>query len=79
MKRSKAYNNSLSLYEKAKKYSVSEACELVKKTANLKYDAQIRVSFKLNVDPRHAEQQIRGAMVLPAGTGRTQKVLVVSS
>ncbi len=78
MKRSKAYNNSLSLYEKAKKYSISEACELVKKTATLKYDAQIRVSFKLNVDPRHAEQQIRGAMVLPAGTGRTQKVLVVT-
>ena len=78
MKRSKAYKNSLGLYEKAKKYSVTEACELVKKTATLKYDAQIRVSFKLNVDPRHAEQQIRGAMVLPSGTGRTQKVLVVT-
>ena len=78
MKRSKAYNNSLGLYERAKKYSVTEACELVKKTATLKYDAQIRVSFKLNVDPRHAEQQIRGAMVLPSGTGRTQKVLVVT-
>lgn len=78
MKRSKAYKNSLGLYEKTKKYSVAEACELVKKTATLKYDAQIRVSFKLNVDPRHAEQQIRGAMVLPSGTGRTQKVLVVT-
>lgn len=78
MKRSKAYNNALSLYDKTKKYSVSEACELVKKTSNLKYDAQVRVSFKLNVDPRHAEQQIRGAMVLPAGTGRSQKVLVVT-
>ena len=78
MKRSKGYNNALSLYDKNKKYSVSEACDLVKKTSSVKYDAQVRVSFKLNVDPRHADQQIRGAMVLPAGTGRSQKVLVVT-
>ena len=78
MKRSKGYKNALSLIEKNKKYSVTDACELVKKTATVKYDAPIRVSFKLNVDPRHADQQIRGAMVLPAGTGRSQKVLVVT-
>ena len=78
MKRSKSYKNALSLYEKTKKYPVAEACELVKKTSTVKYDAQVRVSFKLNVDPRHAEQQIRGAMVLPNGTGRSQKVLVVT-
>ena len=78
MKRSKGYKNALSLFDKTKKYPVSEACELVKKTATVKYDAPIRVSFKLNVDPRHAEQQIRGAMVLPSGTGRSQKVLVVT-
>ena len=78
MKRSKAYKNALSLIDKSKKYSVAEACDLVKKTSTVKYDAAIRISFNLNVDPRHADQQIRGAMVLPAGTGRTQKVLVVT-
>ena len=78
MKRSKGYKNALSLIDNSKKYSVTEACELAKKTTTVKYDAPIRVSFKLNVDPRHAEQQIRGAMVLPAGTGRSQKVLVVT-
>ena len=78
MKRSKGYKNALSLYDKTKKYPVLEACELAKKTTTVKYDAQVRVSFKLNVDPRHAEQQIRGAMVLPSGTGRSQKVLVVT-
>jgi len=78
MKRSKGYRNAISLYDKTKKYSVAEACELVKKTSTVKYDAPIRVSFKLNVDPRHADQQIRGAMVLPSGTGRSQKVLVVT-
>lgn len=78
MKRSKGYNNALSLFEKNKKYAPAEACELVKKTSSVKYDAAVRVSFSLNVDPRHADQQIRGAMVLPAGTGRSQKVLVVT-
>ena len=78
MRRSKNYKNALAQYENTKRYPVSEACELVKKTSSVKYDAQVRVSFKLNVDPRHAEQQIRGAMVLPGGTGRSQKVLVVT-
>lgn len=78
MKRSKNYRNALSMIEAGKKYSPKEACELVKKTALLKYDAQVRVSFNLNVDPRQADQQIRGATVLPNGTGRTQRVLVVT-
>ena len=78
MKRGKNYNNALALIEKGKKYSIAEACELVKKTTTVKYDAPIRVSFSLNVDPRQADQQIRGAMVLPNGTGRTQKILVVT-
>lgn len=78
MKRSKNYNNSLTLIEKGKKYSPVEAVELAQKTSTVKYDAQIRVSYKLNVDPRQADQQIRGAIVLPNGTGRTQKVLVVT-
>ncbi len=78
MKHGKNYNNAKALVDKSKKYPVSEACELVQKTSTVKYDAQVRVSFKLNVDPRHADQQIRGAMVLPNGTGRSQKVLVVT-
>lgn len=78
MKLTKNYKNSLSLIEKGKKYTALEACELAKKTTTVKYDAPIRVSFKLNVDPRQADQQIRGAMVLPNGTGRSQKILVVT-
>ena len=78
MKRSKNYKSALALIEKGKKYTAAEACELVKKTTTVKYDAPVRVSFSLNVDPRQADQQIRGAMVLPNGTGRTQKILVVT-
>ena len=78
MNKTKNYKNSLSLIEKGKKYTALEACELAKKTTTVKYDAPIRVSFNLNVDPRQADQQIRGAMVLPNGTGRSQKILVVT-
>ncbi len=77
MKRSKNYNSAKALIE-AKKYSPLEACELAKKTTTVKFDASIRVSFKLNVDPRQADQQIRGAVVLPNGTGKSQKILVVT-
>ena len=77
-KHGKNYMNSLSKIEKGKQYSVSEAVKLVKENATAKFDESIEVSFNLNVDPRHADQQIRGAMVLPNGTGRSQKVLVVT-
>lgn len=77
-KHGKNYNNSSSQIEKGKLYSSLEAISLVKKTSYEKFDATVSVSFKLNVDPRHADQQIRGAMVLPNGTGRSQKVLVVT-
>ena len=78
MKRSKNYKNAAAQIEKGKKYTALQACELVKKLSTVKYDATVRVSFNLNVDPRQADQQIRGAMVLPNGTGRTQKILVVT-
>ncbi len=78
MKHSRSYNNAKALVDGNKKYSPLEACELAKKTTMVKYDATIRASFKLNVDPRQADQQIRGAIVLPNGTGRSQKVLVVT-
>ncbi|MBP5279217.1 MAG: 50S ribosomal protein L1 [Erysipelotrichaceae bacterium] len=77
MKRSKNYNSAKALIE-AKKYAPLEACELAKKTTTVKFDASIRASFKLNVDPRQADQQIRGAVVLPNGTGKSQKILVVT-
>ena len=77
MFRSKNYKNAKALIEN-KKYTALEACELAKKTSTVKYDASIRASFNLNVDPRQADQQIRGAMVLPNGTGRSQKVLVIT-
>ena len=77
-KHGKNYMNSLSKIEKGKQYSVSEAVKLVKENATAKFDESIEVSFNLNVDTRHADQQIRGAMVLPNGTGRSQKVLVVT-
>ena len=66
------------MIEKGKQYSISEAVKLVKETSKVKFDATVEVSFNLNVDPRHADQQIRGAMVLPNGTGRSQKVLVIT-
>lgn len=77
-KHGKNYINSLSLIEKGKEYSASEAVKLVKETSKVKFDATVEVSISLNVDPRHADQQIRGAMVLPNGTGRSQKVLVIT-
>lgn len=61
-----------------KTYSYKEACSLAKKTNVAKFDASVEASFNLNVDPRHADQAIRGAMVLPNGTGKSQKVLVIT-
>ena len=77
-KHGKNYMSALAKIEKGKAYATEEAIKLVKETNTAKFDATVEVSFKLNVDPRHADQQIRGAMVLPNGTGRTQKVLVVT-
>ena len=77
-KKSKRYQEAAKLIEKGKAYSVEEAVEIIKKTSTVKFDASVEVSFRLNVDPRHADQQIRGAMVLPNGTGKTQKVCVIT-
>jgi len=77
-KKSKRYNEAAALIEKGKAYSIDEAVALVKKTSNVKFDAGVDVVFKLGVDPRHADQQLRGAVVLPHGTGKSKKVLVVT-
>ncbi|MBX2814069.1 MAG: 50S ribosomal protein L1 [Myxococcales bacterium] len=62
--------------EPKKRYGVREACEVVKKTARAKFDETVDVAVKLGVDPRHADQMIRGAVVLPAGTGKIKRVAV---
>ena len=76
MKRGKRYQDSAKLIDKAKLYEPSEALELITKTANAKFDETVEVSVRLGVDPRHADQQVRGTVILPNGTGKTLRVLV---
>src|SRR5690625_5770908 len=75
-KRGKKYNESLELIDRHKEYGVNEAIDLVLKTAKAKFDETVDLSVRLGVDPRHADQQVRGAVVLPHGTGKTKRVLV---
>lgn len=74
----KKYNEMKAMVDRSKTYPYKEAIALAKQTNPAKFDASVEASFYLNVDPRQAEQNIRGAMVLPNGTGRTQRVLVVT-
>lgn len=76
MKRGKKYIESAKLIEKLRLYDPADALELVTKTAKAKFDETIEVHVKLGVDSRHADQQVRGAIVLPHGTGKTVRVLV---
>lgn len=75
-KKGKKYVEAAKLVDRSKAYDVSEAVALVKKTNTAKFDATVEVAFRLGVDPRKNDQQIRGAVVLPNGTGKTQRVLV---
>ncbi|MBR0474449.1 MAG: 50S ribosomal protein L1 [Erysipelotrichaceae bacterium] len=77
-KHGKKYQEAAKLIDKTKAYPILEAAELIKKVTYAKFDASVETCFKLNVDPRHADEQIRGAMVLPHGTGKSQKVLVIT-
>lgn len=72
----KNYLESSKLIDKEHFYDVAEAIELVQKTAKAKFDETVELSLRLGVDSRHADQQVRGAVVLPHGTGKTRKVLV---
>ena len=76
MFRGKKYNNSTKLYDKKQQYEVAEAMDLAVKSATAKFDETIEAHIRLGVDSRHADQQVRGAIVLPNGTGKTRKVLV---
>ncbi|MBR6748673.1 MAG: 50S ribosomal protein L1, partial [Clostridia bacterium] len=76
MKQGKKYQDSAKLIDRLKLYDPEEAIALVKQTAKAKFDETIEISLRLGVDPRHADQQVRGTVVLPNGTGKTQTVLV---
>lgn len=75
-KRGKRYTDALKVVDRTKKYNEEEAISLLKETATAKFDETVEVAFRLGVDPKKADQQIRGAMVLPHGTGKSQTVLV---
>src|SRR5699024_2378800 len=75
-KRGKKYQDSVELLDRHKLYDITEGIELVLEMAKAKFDETVDLSVRLGVDPRHADQQVRGAVVLPNGTGRTRKVLV---
>ena len=77
MKRGKKYVEAAKLVDKSKAYTALEALDLACKTSTSKFDASVDVSFRLNIDPRKAEQNIRGAIVLPNGTGKSRKVVVL--
>ncbi|MBQ8891845.1 MAG: 50S ribosomal protein L1 [Bacilli bacterium] len=78
MKRGKRYTEALGKFDKTKVYTKEEAVKLVKETANTKFDSTIDVAMYLNLDTKKADQQLRGAVVLPHGTGKTKKVLVIA-
>ncbi len=75
-KHGKKYQESAKLIEAGKVYDPEEAIALIQKMPSVKFDATLEVSVKLGVDPKHADQQVRGAVVLPNGTGKTKRVLV---
>lgn len=78
-KKSKRFQELAKLVDKTTVYSLDQAISLAKQTATLKFDATVEAAFRLNVDPTKAEQMLRGSIVLPEGTGKTQKVLVITT
>lgn len=78
MKKGKKYLEAQKLVDKTKLYALDEAVELVKKTSYAKFDATVELVFRLNLDQRKAEQNLRGALVLPHGTGKSKTVLVIA-
>lgn len=78
MKKGKKYLESEKLIDRANYYDSDEALDLVVKTSKAKFDETIELAIRLGVDPRHADQQVRGAVVLPHGTGKTVRVLVIA-
>ena len=78
MKKGKKYVAALEKVDSTKLYSIEEAVKLAKETSTVKFDATIDISFKLNVNPKQADQQVRGTLVLPHGNGKTKTVLAIT-
>ena len=78
MKHGKKYNESVKLIETGKLYDVEEAVEVAVKTGTAKFDETVEIHVRLGVDSRHADQQVRGAVVLPNGTGKKVRTLVIA-
>lgn len=78
MKRSKRYRELLQKFDKGKDYTLEEAVKLLKETASAKFDETVEVAVRLGVDPRHADQVVRGTVTLPHGTGKDVRVLVIA-
>ena len=76
MKMSKRYAESVKLVDRTKEYDIKEALDIIEKMSKAKFDETVELHVKLGVDSKHADQQVRGTVVLPNGTGKTQKVLV---
>ena len=78
MKKGKKYVAVASKVDSNKLYTIEEACALVKETSTVKFDATVDVSFRLNIDPKYADQQLRGTIALPHGNGKTKKILAIT-
>ena len=74
----KKFRNASAKVDRTKRYSIDEACKLVPETKVAKFDESVDIAVRLGVDPKHADQMVRGAVVLPHGTGKSQRVVVVA-
>jgi len=74
----KRYRNALAKVDRTKRYSLEDACKLIPETKIAKYDESVDIAVRLGVDPKHADQMVRGAVVLPHGTGKSQRVVVMA-
>ena len=78
MKHGKAYNKARDLFERQKEYPAGEALEILDSFPKAKFDETVDMAVRLNVNPKHADQMVRGTVVLPNGTGKTVRVLVIT-
>lgn len=79
MKYGKKYQAALKLIDKNKTYTIEEACELIRNTSTTKFDATVSVNMKLNINTKKADQQVRGTVILPAGTGKDVRVVAITN
>lgn len=79
MKHGKKYEAALKLIDKTKAFTIEEACELIKSTSTTKFDSSVGIAFKLNINTKKADQQVRGTVVLPNGTGKSVRVLALTN